>query len=65
MSVNETKNAMCTCYLPGGPKTCAGCEEQTRKEAEIGSKACTCEIIHSINVGYVPSDECFGCYEEE
>jgi hypothetical protein len=25
---------------------------------------CTCEVVYSINVGYVPSLECFGCEED-
>jgi hypothetical protein len=28
-------------------------------------KPCECEVIYSINVGFVPSPECFGCHEEE
>lgn len=26
---------------------------------------CKCEVIDSINVGYVPSPECFGCEESD
>ena len=28
-------------------------------------KPCECEVINSINVGFVPSTECFGCHEED
>lgn len=30
----------------------------------LKEKVCTCERIDSINIGFVPSDECFGCDEE-
>ena len=28
-------------------------------------KPCECEEIRSINVGFVPAEECFGCQDEE
>ncbi len=31
----------------------------------MSEKSCECEVIYSINVGYVPSPECFGCQEED
>lgn len=56
---------------------CSGCGEiyQAKEEFSLADKInkcqcrekkiCVCEKIVSINVGYVPSDECFGCQEGE
>jgi len=52
---------ICTCFIHKGYINCKGCEAQARKAAE---KVCSCEVIKSINVGFEPSDECFGCDED-
>ena len=31
----------------------------------MSDKTCSCEVINSINVGYEPSSECFGCKPEQ
>lgn len=38
--------------------------DQINKCHDQRKKSCECEAIYSINVGYVPSPECFGCDEE-
>jgi hypothetical protein len=56
--------SICTCAQTNWK--CEACDKQAAKAQEQqATKVCTCEVINSINVGFVPSDECFGCDEEE